>query len=265
MSSANEAATRPLDEKTAIVVGAAGGIGRNIAALLAERGATVVFADRDEAGARAAAAESGGRATGAGLDATDSAQCDALVAKTAAEHGGLDLLVYAAGIMTARPAGPDGEVFVPLLDQDDDGWRHVLDVNLTGGFYTLRAGARAMVEAGRGGSIVALTSGGAVRPLVGRGPYCVSKAGLAMLVKSLADEVASAGVRVNAVAPGITETPMTAELLNDPVRSAALPLPPLGRHGKPDDIASAVAFLLGPESAFISGKTLYVDGGVFNG
>lgn len=252
-----------LKTRVALVTGAAGGIGRGIAAHLAALGATVVLADRDRRGVDEAAAESG--STAVALDVTDSAACAAVVESIVAEHGQLDLLVHAAGILAAPPPDRPDDPIVPLLEQDDTGWARMLEVNLTGGFNVLRAAGRAMVAAGGGGAMVVLTSGGAVRPLPGRGAYCVAKAGLAMLVKSLADELAPAGVRVNAVAPGIIETPMTAPMLANPERAPLLALPPLGRFGRPEDVADVVAFLLGQGSAYVTGKTLYVDGGVFSG
>jgi NAD(P)-dependent dehydrogenase (short-subunit alcohol dehydrogenase family) len=262
MTSTNVAGGTWFEGQTALVTGAAGGIGRAVARLLAERGAAVVLADRDECGAAEAAA---GLPTCVPLrlDVTDTAECDDSVAAVVAKHGRLDLLVHAAGVLAAPPGGGD-DPFVPLLEQDDTGWARVMEVNLTGGFKIMRAAGRAMAAAGSG-AVVVVTSGGAVRPLPGRGPYCASKAGLAMLVKSFADELAPAGVRVNAVAPGIIETPMTADMLADPVRSAALALPPLGRFGYPEDVAEAIAFLLGRGAAFITGKTVFVDGGSFSG
>ncbi|MBF4571866.1 SDR family oxidoreductase [Herbiconiux sp. VKM Ac-1786] len=240
-----------------MVTGGGSGIGRAVARTLIDQGLPVVVADIDEANAQRVADELGAAATPVRLDVTSAAACESVFAEAfaGADEG---YLVHSAGIMAARP-GREG--FTPLLEVSAEAWQRVLDVNLTGTFNVIGAAARALVTRGKRGSVVAITSGGAVRPLIDRGPYSASKAGAGMLVKAYAAELAAVGIRVNAVAPGMTDTPLSAEFIHDDT----VPLPPLGRHGTPADIAAAVAFLLDDRASFITGKTIFVDGGVFSG
>jgi NAD(P)-dependent dehydrogenase (short-subunit alcohol dehydrogenase family) len=254
-----------LEGSVALVTGAASGIGRECALTLAEEGVAVLAADMNATGLGALAdeiAHRGGRVVTVELDVTDPVGCREATALAVSRLGALDAVVHAAGIL-ATPTGVGAKPLVPLMDEDTDGWNRMLAVNLTGGFNVLQASFAVMLEQQRAGTAVVITSGGSVRPLPGRGAYCVSKAGLGMLVKMFAEELAPSAIRINAVAPGVVETPMTAELVAS--GSAALSAAPLGRHGQPSDIATAVRFLLSNESSFITGKTLYVDGGVFSG
>jgi NAD(P)-dependent dehydrogenase (short-subunit alcohol dehydrogenase family) len=255
-----------LQRSVALVTGAASGIGRQCALTLAGEGAAVLAADLNATGLDSLADEitsRGGRVVVFQLDITDPGACREAAQLAVTRLGALDSVVHAAGILATSTSAAGGATpMVPLIDADTDGWNRMLSVNLTGGFNVLQASFAVMLQQQRSGAAVVITSGGSVRPLPGRGAYCVSKAGLAMLVKMFADELAPS-IRVNAVAPGVVETPMTAELIAS--GSAALSAAPLGRHGKPDDIAAAVRFLLSDESSFITGKTLYVDGGVFSG
>jgi 3-oxoacyl-[acyl-carrier protein] reductase len=256
-----------LQRSVALVTGAASGIGRQCALTLAGEGAAVLAADLNATGLDSLAGEitsRGGQVVIFQLDITDPGACREAAELAMTRLGALDSVVHAAGILATTTSADGGaNPMVPLMDADTDGWNRMLSVNLTGGFNVLQASFAVMLQQQRSGAAVVITSGGSVRPLPGRGAYCVSKAGLAMLVKMFADELAPSSIRVNAIAPGVVETPMTAELIAS--GSAALSAAPLGRHGKPDDIAGAVRFLLSDESSFITGKTLYVDGGVFSG
>jgi NAD(P)-dependent dehydrogenase (short-subunit alcohol dehydrogenase family) len=143
-------------------------------------------------------------------------------------------------------------------------FRKVFEVNVVGVMLTCRALARQMLRQGGGGAIIPIASSAAKIPLAGAAPYCVSKAGVAMLTKVMAQELATTGIRVNAVGPGYTSTPMTAGLEEDErALSMALSITPMGRLGTPEEIASAVLFLAGPESSFFTGQMLHPAGGQF--
>jgi len=234
-----------LEGKLALVTGASRGIGRAIAAELASAGASVVVGYRSGAEeAEALAAEIGGRAVQA--DVADPEQAARLVE----EAGDLDILVNNAGLTR------DGLI----LRMSDEDWRTVLDTNLSGVFHTCRAAARGMMKK-RAGSIVNLTSVVGIHGNAGQTNYAASKAGIVGFTKSLAKEMASRGVRANAVAPGYIQTALT-EVLPDEVQQAILDNTPLTRLGTPEDVAGAVRFLCSDEASFVTGEVLLVDGGL---
>jgi len=234
-----------LEGKVALVTGASRGIGRAIAAELARGGASVVVGYRTGADeAEALAAEIGGRALQA--DVADPEQAARLVE----EAGDLDILVNNAGLTR------DGLI----LRMPDEDWRTVIDTNLGGVFYTCRAAARGMMKK-RGGSIVNLTSVVGIHGNPGQTNYAASKAGIIGFTKSLARELASRGVRANAIAPGYIQTALT-DVLPEEVQQAILGSTPLGRLGTPEDVAGAVRFLCSDEASFVTGEVLLVDGGL---
>lgn len=243
-----------LNGKVAIVTGASRGIGAAIAKRLAEDGATVVvnYAGSEQAAADVAASieSAGGRAMPIWADVSDPSACLSLVERTAAEFGQLDILVNNAGITR------DG-LLVRMSDED---WRAVIDTNLSSVFYMTRAAAKLMMKQ-RSGSIVNVTSVVGLTGNAGQANYASAKAGVVGLTKSVARELASRGVRANAVAPGFIETDMTAKL-SDAVCEAIAQQIALGAFGSPKDVANAVAFLAGDESAYITGQVLAVDGGM---
>ena len=234
-----------LEGRLALVTGASRGIGRAIAAELARAGASVVVGYRSGAEeAEALATEIGGRAVQA--DVADPEQAARLVE----EAGDLDILVNNAGLTR------DGLI----LRMSDEDWRTVLDTNLGGVFHTCRAAARGMMKKRRG-AIVNLTSVVGLHGNPGQTNYAASKAGIVGFTKSLAKEMASRGVRANAVAPGYIQTALT-EVLPDEVQQAILANTPLGRLGTPEDVAGAVRFLCSDEASFVTGEVLLVDGGL---
>jgi len=234
-----------LEGKRALVTGGSRGIGRAVALELGRAGADVVVGYRAEQGeAEAVASEVGGRAVQA--DVADPDQAKALVE----EAGDLDVLVNNAG--TTR----DG-VLARMLDDD---WRTVLETNLSSTFYTCRAAARGMMKR-RGGAIVNISSIVGVHGNWGQTNYAASKAGIIGFTKSLARELGSRGVRANVVAPGYVKTALTDAIPED-ARETMLANTPLGRLGDPENVASAVRFLVSDEASFITGEVLLVDGGL---
>jgi 3-oxoacyl-[acyl-carrier protein] reductase len=232
------AAGRELEGKVAVVTGGSRGIGRSIAAHLAEAGARVAVVARDEARAKAAAAELSGEGhAGFGCDVADGGAVDALVKQVEKDLGSLDVLVNNAGVT--------GDNL--LMRLSDDEWDRVLDTNLKGTFNTIRAASRGMMRR-RDGRIINITSVVGLTGNKGQANYAASKAGVIGLTKSVAKELASRNILCNAVAPGYIETEMTAEL-GESVREALLGQIALGRLGRGDDIASVVRFLAGPGAA----------------
>ena len=186
------------------------------------------------------------------VDVTDEQSCAALAGSVKATGGRVGALVLSAGIVLDHPA--------PLLDTPIEEWHEVLDVNLTGVLLPIRALSPFIAD---GASIVVVTSGEFQHATVDNGAYCVAKAGAWMLTKMLALELAPRSIRVNAVAPGFIDTPMTAPYLAVPGRRAKLAeRTPLGRVGTVEDVAGAVAYLCGPAGGFVTGTTLWVDGGL---
>jgi 3-oxoacyl-[acyl-carrier protein] reductase len=234
-----------LEGKTALVTGGSRGIGKAIAAELAEGGATVVIGYQSAAEeAEAVAAEIGGRAMQADVSDPDEAR------RLVEDAGDVDLLVNNAGITR------DGL----LMRMPDDDWRAVIDTNLGGVFHTCRAASRGMLRR-RSGSIVNLSSVVGVHGNPGQTNYGAAKAGIIGFTKSLARELGSRGVRANVVAPGYIDTRLTQEL-PDELKQAMLQSTPLGRFGDPQDVAGAVRFLCSEEASFITGEVLLVDGGL---
>ena len=234
-----------------IVTGAASGIGAATAGALAGRGDHVVCVDLDEAGAVRTADQLDG-AIGIGADVTVADDCEQMVAAALDHWGDIDAAVACAGI----------EIGGSALDIDPATFRRVVDVNLTGSFLTAQAAARAMRSRGHGGAIVLIGSINSHMALPGAAAYCASKGGVHMLGKALAVDLAPFGIRVNVVGPGVTDTPMSADTLADPDRSARfLGRIPLGRAADPDEIAAAVSFLTSDVSSYVTGAFLPVDGG----
>ena len=234
-----------LEGKLALVTGGSRGIGRAIAAELASAGAQVVVGYRTGADeAEALAAEIGGRALQG--DVADPEQAASLVQQA----GDLDILVNNAGLTR------DG-LIARMSDED---WHTVIDTNLGGVFHTCRAAARGMMRK-RGGAIVNLTSVVGLHGNPGQTNYAASKAGIIGFTKALARELATRGVRANAIAPGYVETALT-DVLPEDVRGMILANTPLGRLGRPEDVAGAVRFLCSDEASFITGEVLLVDGGL---
>jgi NAD(P)-dependent dehydrogenase (short-subunit alcohol dehydrogenase family) len=247
-----------LDGRTALIVGGYGGLGTVTSELFAELGASLAIAGRSQEKAQALAAtlEEGGaaRAVGLPVDVTDPASADALVAGAVSELGHLDVLVNLAAVDPEAKA----EEF------EDADWRQALDVNLSGAFWLSRAAGRAMIEAGGGGRIIHISS---TRSVAGgrRGfaAYAASKGGLNTLIKQLATEWGPHGITVNGVGPGFVPTELVQDAAQDErfVNMMRMRVP-LGRFGKPFEIASAIAFLASPGAGFITGQILFADGGV---
>ncbi|WP_331772307.1 SDR family oxidoreductase (plasmid) [Embleya sp. NBC_00888] len=240
-----------LTDRIAVVTGAAGGIGRATALRLSDSGATVICTDHDGHGAAATArmietAHGTGRAWHHPLDVTDAAAVDDLIDRTTQRHGRLDTMVNIAGISHARR----------VVDTDEADLDRVLAVNLKGVFFGCRAAARVMTAQGSGSIVnVASSAIDTLRPNVAC--YAMSKAAVAQLTKTLAVEAGPDGVRVNAVAPGVIATPMTAGVPQERNIEAAA----LRRIGQPDDVAWAICYLASPAAEFITGQILRINGG----
>jgi 3-oxoacyl-[acyl-carrier protein] reductase len=242
-----------LSGRVAIVTGASRGIGRATAEKLASRGAIVVAAARGDHANEVASgiAASGGRAEAATVDVTDRASIEALVSGVMARHGRIDILVLNAGI--ARD-----QLLLRLKPED---WDAVIATNLTAAYACAQAALKPMIKQ-RAGRIIAISSivGQAGNP--GQTNYAASKAGLIGFSKALALEVASRGITVNLVAPGMIDTDMT-RAVAEGARDAWTSRIPLGRLGTPEDVAAAVCFLASDEAAYITGHVLAVNGGMY--
>jgi 3-oxoacyl-[acyl-carrier protein] reductase len=242
-----------LDGKVALVTGASRGIGAAIAKTLARQGAVVVAAAR---GANADATVTdillwGGKAEAAALDVTDPSAVEAVVGGTLAKHGRIDILVNNAGIARDQL----------LMRMKRDDWDAVIATNLTAAYTCTQAVLRPMIKQ-RGGRIVAIGSVVGQMGNAGQVNYAASKAGLVGMAKALAREVASRGITVNVVAPGLIDTDMTRALAASTSDNWAAQIP-LGRLGTPDDVANAVCFLASDEAAYITGQVIAVNGGMY--
>jgi len=244
-----------LKDQVALVTGAGQGIGRAIALELSSRGAKLALMDVAEDRVKGVADEiksAGGQSVAIGGNVTSLADAEATVAKTLEAFGGrLDILVNNAGITRDNL----------LMRMSEQEWDLVLQVNLKGTFNFCKAACRVMTKQ-RSGRIVNIASVVGIAGNAGQCNYSASKAGVIGLTKSLAKELASRSVTVNAVAPGFIQTAMT-DALPDKVKEMMLEQIPLKRMGKPEDVAKAVAFLASPEAEYISGHVLQVDGGLF--
>jgi len=239
--------------KVTVVTGASRGIGRATALELARRGALVVAAARgsNTQGTVDAIVAAGGKAEVASADMTDSSSLEALISGTVVRHGRIDILVSNAGITRDQL----------MLRMKRADWDEVIATNLTAAFTLCQAALKPMIRQ-RGGRIVAVSSVVGQTGNAGQANYAASKAGLIGFCKSLAKEVASRNVTVNVVAPGLIETDMTRALTADAQTDWAEQIP-LGRPGRPEDVAAAVCFLASDEASYITGQVLAVNGGMY--
>jgi NAD(P)-dependent dehydrogenase (short-subunit alcohol dehydrogenase family) len=247
-----------LKDKVALVTGAARGIGQAIADALAKNGARVVYTDVDAAGAEQAAAPASG-ARSLPLDVTDAGQIDAALDRVVRDLGSLDILVNNAGVNTLAHR-------VPIEQFPPEEWDRILQVDLKGLFLVSRAGARVMLPRGAG-RIINIASVAGLVPLRLQCPFVAAKAGVINLTRAMALELGPRGILVNAIAPGSVLTEATRQLFygsDGKFKESTQQLLahiPLGRPGLPEEIAHAALFLAAPESSYVNGAVLTVDGG----
>jgi len=240
-------------DKVALVTGGGSGIGRATCEIFAERGGAVMVADLSEASAKATAdhiARKGGRAEAVRCDVTQWDEVQAAVDSARRVFGRLNVVINCAGILRASR----------IEETSEADWNQVLQVNLTGAFLVTKAALRAMREQG-GGSIVHIASRMAIRVKEGHGAYAAAKAGILQLTQMAALEGAPYGIRVNCVCPGFIDTPMTRSGYGEEAFAGWARVCPLGRAGRPEEIARAMLFLSSEDASFITGMNLPVDGG----
>ncbi|AMK19597.1 MULTISPECIES: SDR family NAD(P)-dependent oxidoreductase [Sphingobium] len=243
-----------MNGKVGIVTGAAKGIGRAVALQLLRDGATVYAFDRDASALQKLTEESGSHPIVSVLgDVDDDQAATELVARCLQETGKVDFLVNVAGIV--HPPQPLHELSAADFDR-------TIAVNLKGYFLFYRAAAEAMIAAGKGGAIVNIASTAGIRPVPRAGAYAASKHGVIGLTTTAALEVAAEGIRVNAICPGVTDTPMLASNAAGGPATGMIDAIPFRRLGQPDDIAAAVAWLISDQASYITGVALPVDGGL---
>src|SRR6267142_2384308 len=242
--------------KVALVTGAQQGIGRGIALAFAREGADVGVNYLDDRGAAEKVAQeiqpAGRRAVLVRADVAQARDAQAMVAQVLAELGGLDVLVNNAGVYPR----------VPFLEMREIDWDLVLDVNLKGGFFCAQAAAGAMIAGGRHGSIINLASQ-AIRGAVRGVHYSASKGGVVAMTRAMALELAPRGIRVNAIAPGLTDTAQPRYGNSEEELAAMATAVPLGRMAQPDDIASVAVFLASDDARHVTGQTVHVNGGSY--
>jgi glucose 1-dehydrogenase len=246
-----------LQGKVAIVTGGSLGIGAGIVQRLAQEGAAVALDyHTHDAQANAIAQtikSAGGRVLVVQADVSNVASVQNLIQQTVATFGRLDILVNNAGI--EEPA--------PFLSVDEASWERQIAVDLKGPYFATQAAAKQMAAQGGGGVVINISSVHEDLPMVGNAVYCAAKGGLRMLTRTLATELAGHGIRIVNVGPGAVATPINAITLNDPVKKQALLGEiPLGRVALPEDIANAVAWLASDQASYITGTTIFIDGGL---
>jgi NAD(P)-dependent dehydrogenase (short-subunit alcohol dehydrogenase family) len=242
-----------LDGKVAIVTGSASGIGKRTAEVFVEEGARVVIADRSGDGVGAMVAQLGhSYADGVQLDIRDEEAVSRMVDQAFRRFGRLDIAFNNAGI-----GG-----FSPVHQYPLEEWERVIGVCLTGTFLCLKHEAVRLIAQGQGGSIINVASLNAVQPAEGFAAYCSAKAGVAMLTKVAALELGRHRIRVNSIGPGLIHTPLTQPLMSAPgLEDAFVHETPIGRIGEPEDVARLAVYLASAESLWMTGQTLFIDGG----
>lgn len=274
-----------LSDKVAIITGGSNGIGRACADRFSAEGAKILIADLQPEPGRAAVESirgAGGDAEFVELEAASEESNQAMAAAAVEHFGTIDIVVTAAGVSSGDYHSGDVEAGLKRMAQaaeatatnpaaaltelDLDDWRRVLDVNLTGTLLAIQSTAAVMLDQGRQGSIVTIASIAARDPLWGSPSYPVSKAGVWMLTKNAARTLAPLGVRVNSIGPGFIDTNMTAALDQvDEYHDMIIGLTPMGRKGKPSEIANVALFLASDEASYVTGELIHPDGGWFTG
>jgi NAD(P)-dependent dehydrogenase (short-subunit alcohol dehydrogenase family) len=252
--------SKELENKVALITGGTTGIGRDTAVLFAKAGAKVIFSGRRElegSETLSLVCAAGGDGHFIRSDVSKSAEVESLVQKTIEKYGRLDVAFNNAGI--------EG-VWAPLIEQTEENWDQVQNINLKGVWLSMKYEILQMLKQGGGGAIVNMSSVAGLIGAAGAGVYVASKHGVLGLTKSAAIEYAAHGIRVNAVCPAVIETPMAERAFADPaLNKRMLSLHPLGRFGKPMEVAEAVLWLCSDKSSFTTGQYLGVDGGLLIG
>ena len=243
-----------LKDKVALITGGASGIGRATAELFAQEGARVAVADYSKEGGQdtvKAIQEAGGDAMFTPVDVSDSAQVTHMVDAVLQAYGRIDILFNGAGIL----------YYGTVLDTDEQAWNRVLSINLTGTYLCCRAVLPHMIRQGGGSIINVASTVGAHDACANAVAYVTSKGGVTLFTKAIAIDHAKQGVRVNALVPGATDTPMIRNAIAPEALEALAASHPIGRLGRPEELAKAVLFLASDDASFVTGTAMYVDGG----